>query len=49
MLYITMAKRDGVDEYAIKRIVGHRIKDITEEVYTDRSIEWLRSEIEKIK
>lgn len=47
--FITMAKRDGVDEYAIKRIVGHRIKDITEEVYTDRSIEWLRSEIEKIK
>lgn len=47
--FITMAKRDGVEEYAIKRIVGHKIQDITEDVYTDRSIEWLREEIEKIK
>ena len=47
--FITMAKRYGVDEYAIKRIVGHMIKDITESVYTDRPLEWLKSEIEKIK
>ena len=46
--FITMAKRDGVDEYAIKRIVGHQIKDITENVYTDRDIEWLREQMEKI-
>lgn len=46
--FVTMAKRSGVDEYAIKRIVGHAIKDITESVYTDRDVEWLRSEIEKI-
>lgn len=47
--FITEAKRFGMDEYALKRIVGHSIQDITERVYTKRDIEWLRSEIEKIK
>ena len=47
--FITMAKKYNVDEYAIKRIVGHIIKDITERVYTDRDLEWLKTEIEKIK
>lgn len=37
-----------LDEYAIKYLVGHNIRDITEKVYTERDIEWLRSEIEKI-
>lgn len=46
--FITMAKNAGVDEYAIKRIVGHSISDITEKVYTDRSIEWLKKESIKI-
>jgi len=46
--FVTMAKRKGVDEYAIKLIVGHAIKDITERVYTERDIEWLRDEINKI-
>lgn len=46
--FVTMGKENGMDEYAIKRIVGHTIQDITESVYTDRSIEWLCSEIEKI-
>lgn len=40
-----MAKRKGVDEYAIKRIVGHAIADITERIYTERDIEWLRKQI----
>ena len=48
MQFITMAKSNGVDEYAIKYIVGHNINDITEKVYIERTIEWLRSEIEKI-
>lgn len=39
---------DGKDEFAIKRIVGHAIKDLTEKVYTDRSLSWLKTEIEKI-
>lgn len=47
--FVTMAKRANVDEYAIKRIIGHQIADLTERVYTDRSIAWLREEIEKIK
>ena len=46
--FITKAKKYNLDEYAIKRIVGHAINDITEEVYTERTAEWLRSEINKI-
>lgn len=47
--FVTAAKKYGVDEYAIKYIVGHKISDITEKVYTDREFEWLKQEIEKIK
>ena len=47
--FITLCKKYNVDEYAIKYMVGHTISDITEKVYTDRSIDWLKSEIEKIK
>lgn len=49
MHFITMAKKYGVDEYAIKYMVGHAINDITEKVYTKRETEWLKTEIEKIK
>ena len=38
-----------VDEYAIKYMVGHKISDITEKVYTKRKFEWLKQEIEKIR
>lgn len=47
--FITLAKKYNVDEYAIKYIVGHKISDLTERVYTDREFEWLRAEIAKIK
>nr|DAH22903.1 MAG TPA: Integrase [Caudoviricetes sp.] len=47
--FITLCKKYNVDEYAIKYMVGHTISDITEKVYTDRSIDWLKTEIEKIK
>lgn len=47
--FVTIAKKYGVDQYAIKHIVGHAITDITEKVYTKRDVEWLRTEIEKIK
>ena len=47
--FVTMAKKYNVDEYAIKLIIGHTITDITERVYTERDIEWLKTEIEKIK
>lgn len=38
-----------MDEYALKRIVGHSISDITERVYSKRGVERLKREIEKIK
>lgn len=47
--FITYAKKYKMDEYAIKRIVGHSIKDITEDVYTERSVDWLHEELKKIK
>lgn len=47
--FVTMAKKYQVDEYAIKYIVGHAITDITEKVYTERDIEWLKEEMKKIK
>ena len=46
--FITMAKNKGVDEYAIKMMVGHAISDITEKVYTDRPEGWLLDEVNKI-
>ena len=47
--FITLAKKYNVNEYVIKYMVGHSIQDLTERVYTDRSVEWLKEEIEKIK
>lgn len=46
--FVTMAKKKGVEDFAIKRIIGHVISDLTENVYTERDIEWLRAEIEKV-
>lgn len=47
--FVTSAKRYGVDEYAIKYMVGHKVSDITEKVYTRREFEWLKQEMEKIR
>lgn len=49
MHFITQAKKCGVDEYAIKYMVGHAITDLTERVYTKRDFDWLKEEVEKIK
>ncbi len=46
--FITRAKEAGVDEYCLKLIVGHQIGDVTERVYTHRTVESLAAEIEKI-
>ena len=46
--FVTMAKKYNVDEYAIKRIIGHATGDLTEDRYTERNIEWLKEEVEKI-
>ena len=47
--FVTMAKKCGMDDNAIKAIVGHKSQDITESAYTERDIEWLRRDIEKIQ
>lgn len=47
--FVTMAKNAGVDDVAIKKFVGHNIDDITEKIYTKRSLSWYKEEIEKIK
>lgn len=47
--FITQAKKHNVDEYVLKLLVGHKIKDVTEKYYTKRDLEWLRTEIEKIE
>lgn len=44
-----MAKKYKPDEYAIKYLIGHKIDDITERVYTQRDPSWYREEIEKNK
>ncbi len=46
--FVTMSKKSGVDEFSIKKIIGHTSSDITEIIYTDRDLEWLRKELEKI-
>lgn len=46
--FVTLAKKAEVNDFAIKRIVGHAIEDITENVYTERDIEWLCQEAAKI-
>lgn len=48
--FVTNAKSVNMDEFAIKRIVGHSIQgDITEAVYTERPYTWLVSEMEKME
>lgn len=40
--------QEKIYEYAIKEMVGHSIKDITESVYTVRDLEWLRNDLKKL-
>lgn len=47
--FITKAKEAGVNEYVLKLIVGHAIEDVTEKVYTHRTMQQLAEEIQKIK
>lgn len=43
--FITIAKSNKMDEYVLKLIVGHEIEDITEKVYTHRTIEQIKVEM----
>lgn len=47
--FVTRCKKAGVDEYALKEMVGHSIRDITESTYTVRDVEWLRNDLEKMQ
>ena len=42
--FITYAKKSKINDYILKKIVGHEIRDITEKVYTHRNIEELIDE-----
>jgi len=48
-IFITQAKYCEVNEYILKKIIGHEIRDVTEAVYTHRSIEDLKKEIVKVE
>lgn len=47
--FATTAKKSGVDEYALKEIMGHRIADVTESRYVKRDLAWLAKELKKIQ
>lgn len=47
--FATLAKEAGIDHRTIKKILGHSINDITEDVYIKESVEYLVQQIEKIK
>lgn len=47
--FATNAKDANINEYILKLIIGHTVDDITEKIYTHRSIEDLHREIQKIK
>lgn len=46
--FVTYAKNANMNEYILKLIIGHSINDITEKVYTHRTLDNLKEEVEKI-
>lgn len=49
LTFVTRCKKANVDDFALKEMVGHTIKDITESIYTVRDLEWLRTDLEKLQ
>lgn len=47
--FVTRAKEAGINEWILKRIIGHVIRDLTEGTYTHRTYEQFHEEILKIK
>lgn len=45
--FITLAKEAGMNEYVIKLIANHAIEDVTEKVYTHRTMEQLHTEMKR--
>lgn len=46
--FATLAKECEVKPTAVKKMMGHKINDLTDDVYTHESIDYLKKEIEKI-
>lgn len=46
--FITKGKSAGMNEFILKRIIGHKITDLTERVYTHRTLDELKTEMQKI-
>lgn len=46
---MTKAQEAKINEYMIKLMVGHEINDVTEKVYTHRTIKDFREAINLIK
>lgn len=48
--FATYARRSGMDQLAVKRILGHQTnRDVTEDIYTHTDDEFLQREMEKFK
>lgn len=47
--FATLGRECGMKTTAIKKIMGHRLNDITDDIYIHESISYLKTEIEKIK
>ena len=46
--FITYAKESNINDYLLKKIIGHEIRDVTEKIYTHRTTEELINEANKI-
>lgn len=47
--FITKCRECGVDDLCLQRIVGHKVKSITQRVYTHLELEELQREIDKLE
>ena len=46
--FATLGKEASMKPTAVKKIMGHKMKDLTDDVYTHESVEYLLNEIKKI-
>ena len=46
--FATLGKEFNMKPSAVKKIMGHKLQDLTDDVYTHESIEYLKNEMEKI-
>lgn len=46
--FATLGKECNMKPSAVKKIMGHKMRDLTDDIYTHESIEYLKNEIEKI-